>query len=213
MRDVGGASGAYVFDIDASGDGTLYATTARRAPHPGLEPEAVHDRRLPRRARPRRHSRDARLRPTGELDRRRRLDPRRRPGDRRRRRPGVRHGALRPRQRPARHPGRRPRRATIARAGIKRITRPGARRRHDLRPQAPRRPLPEPALGPLVQQRLRRRRLRPRSRSWSRRRRSKEALRKRGVKVDGPRRPREPARRAMLDADPLADVASPRVAR
>ena len=45
----------------------------------------------------------------------------------------------------------------IARAGIERITRPDPRRRHDLRPRAPRRPLPEPALGALVQRRLRRR--------------------------------------------------------
>ena len=34
MRDVGGASGAYVFDVDANGDGTLYGNDAneRRVP-------------------------------------------------------------------------------------------------------------------------------------------------------------------------------------
>ena len=51
MAAAGGASGAFVADLDANGDGSLYGNQADERRVPGVEREAVHDRGLPRRAR------------------------------------------------------------------------------------------------------------------------------------------------------------------
>ena len=90
--------------------------------------------------------------------------------------------------------------------------RPGARRRLDLRPQAGRRPRPEPALGPLVQRRLRRDgQLRAARPSWSPRGRSRTRCAKRGVEVGG-RVGHVNLPDSALDRKPLAQAASPSVA-
>ena len=52
MAAAGGSSGAWVFDVDAERRRAAVRQRRRRAPDPGLEREAVHDRRVPRRARP-----------------------------------------------------------------------------------------------------------------------------------------------------------------
>ena len=162
MRSAGGASGALVLDLDANGDGDAVRQRRRSPPGAGLEREAVHDRRLPRRARPRRAAADPRLRPRRAV-RAIALDPGRRPrvvgdGDpafgtarfaRADDQPVTRVADL------ARD---------VARAGVKRVTGRVLADDSIFDRKRARRARPEPALGALVQRRLRRRRLRPRPR-------------------------------------------------
>ena len=119
MQRAGGASGAWVMDMDARRNRILFSWGVADTSRPGLEYEAIHDRcrARPLRGRPPAHDQAVRAAP----ERPARAHAQGRPGDRRGGRSRPRQHGVRPRQRPPADPDRQPGR-DVRRAGIRRVT-------------------------------------------------------------------------------------------